>query len=249
MDDQPVTDFAGVPVGVVLVLAVVVAVGALVQSVVGLGLGLLGAPVVALLEPSLTPTLMLWMAVPLSVFVLAAEWSHVNWWATAWALSARVPGTALGVWLVAAFSDRALGLAVAVMVLLAVVLAYRVVEVRFTPGRLFLAGFAAGTSGTATSIGGPPMAIMFAHRPAQETRASLAVFFLGGTLLSLALFAATDQMPAASLWLMLLFLPLVVGGFLVGKAVRGRIPSDAFRRVVLAVCATSAVVLMARSVL
>ena len=244
-----VSDVAGVPVEVVLALAVVVALGAFVQSVVGLGLGLLGAPVVALLEPSLTPTLMLWLSVPLSVFVLVAEWRHVNWWATAWALPARVPGTVLGVWLVAVVSDRALAVVVALMVLVAVVLAYRVVEVRFTPARLFLAGLAAGTSGTATSIGGPPMAIMFAHRPPQETRASLGVFFLVGTLFSLGLFAATGQMPATSLWLTLLYLPLVVGAFVVGVAVRGRIPATAFRRVVLAVCAGSAVVLLVRSLL
>lgn len=244
-----VTDVVGVPLGVVLVLAVVVVVGAFVQSVVGLGLGLLGAPVVALLEPSLTPTLLLWLAVPLSLFVLVAEWRHVNWWATAWALPARLPGTVLGVWLVAAFSDRALGVVVALMVLAAVVLAHWVVEVRLTPARLFLAGLAAGTAGTATSVGGPPMAVLFSHRPPQETRATLAVFFFVGTLLSVGLFAATGEMPAASLWLGLLFLPLVVGGFAVGAAVRGRVPREGFRRVVLGVCAASAAVLLVRSLL
>ena len=243
----PVTDIAGVPLGVVLVLAVVVALGAFVQSVAGLGLGLLGAPFVALLAPELTPTLLLWLAVPLSLSVLVAEWEHVNWWATKWALPARIPGTALGVWLVSIFSDRALGIAVAVMVLVAVVLAVRVVELRFTPARLFLAGLAAGTSGTATSIGGPPMAILFAHRSPQETRATLSMFFFVGTVLSVALFAATDQLPAPSLWLSLVFLPLVVGGFVVGVKVRRHVPRETFRRVVLAVCASSAVLLLVRS--
>lgn len=245
----PMSDIAGVPLDVVLVLAVVVAFGAFVQSVVGLGLGLLGAPFVALLQPALAPTLMLWLAVPLSLFVLVAEWRHVNWWAIRWALPARVPGTVLGVWLVAVFSDRALGIAVAVMVLVAVAFAFRVVEVRFTPTRLFVAGFAAGASGTATSIGGPPIAILFAHRSPQETRATLAVFFFVGTVLSLAVFEATDQMPAASMWLALCFLPIVVGSFLVGLTARDRIPREAFRRVVLAVCAGSAVLLLARSLL
>ncbi len=243
------SDIAGVPLDVVIVLAVVIAFGAFVQSVVGLGLGLLGAPFVALLQPSLAPTLMLWLAVPLSLFVLLAEWRHVNWWAIRWALPARIPGTALGVWLVALVSDRVLGIAVGVMVLVAVALAVRVVEVRFTPARLFLAGFAAGTSGTATSIGGPPMAILFAHRSPQETRATLSVFFFVGTVLSVALFAATDQMPAASLWLAVCFLPIVVASFVVGLKARGRIPREAFRRVVLVVCAGSAVLLLARSLL
>ncbi len=247
--NDAMSEIAGVPLDVVLVLAVVIAFGAFVQSVAGLGLGLLGAPFVVLLQPALAPTLMLWLAVPLSLFVLVAEWRHVNWWAIKWSLPARIPGTVLGVWLVALFSDRAIGIAIAVMVLLAVVLAVRVVELRFTPARLFLAGFAAGTSGTATSIGGPPMAILFAHRSPQETRATLSVFFFVGTVLSVALFAATDQMPAASLWLTASFLPIVVGSFVLGLKARDRIPREAFRRVVLVVCAVSAVALLARSLL
>ncbi|WP_426244372.1 TSUP family transporter [Nocardioides sp. LHG3406-4] len=240
-------DIAGVSLGVVIALAVVVALGAFVQSVAGLGLGLLGAPVVALLAPSLMPTLLLWLAVPMSLFVLVAEWRHVNWWATAWALPARVPGTVLGVWLVTVFTDRVLGIVVAVMVLVAVALAYRVVEVRFTPARLFLVGFAAGTSGTATSIGGPPMAILFAHRSPQESRATLSMFFFAGTAMSVALFSATGEMPAASVWLTLWFMPILVGSFLVGLKVRGRIPREGFRRLVLVVCTASALFLLARS--
>ena len=246
---DPSTGIAGVPVGVVLALVVVVAVGSFVQSVVGLGLGLLGAPVVALLEPSLTPTLLLGLALPLSLFVVVAEWRHVNWWATAWALPARVPGTAIGVWLVATFSDRALGLTVAVSVLVAVALACAVVEVPFTPPWIFAAGLAAGTSGTATSIGGPPMAILFSGRSPQETRSTIGVFFFVGTALSLVGFALTDELPEASVRLTVLLLPIVVGAFLLGRAVRDRVPREAFRRVVLAVCAASALALLVRSLL
>jgi hypothetical protein len=47
---------------VVAVLAATLVVGATVQGLVGLGLGLVAAPVTMLLEPSLMPDLLLWLA-------------------------------------------------------------------------------------------------------------------------------------------------------------------------------------------
>ena len=49
--------------GVVLaILAVAITTGALVQGTLGLGLGLVAAPVVTLVDASLMPELMLWLA-------------------------------------------------------------------------------------------------------------------------------------------------------------------------------------------
>ena len=232
-----------------LTVALALLAGATVQSLVGLGLGLVAAPVVTLVEPGLMPDVMLWLACGYPALTLATDRADIDWGGLAWSLPMRVLGTAAGVAAVAVLSTRFLGVVVGVMVLVASVLTWRTVRVPLTRPSLLVAGLVSGFAGTATSIGGPPMAIMFAHRPPQETRASLGVFFLVGTLFSLGLFAATGQMPATSLWLTLLYLPLVVGAFVVGVAVRGRIPATAFRRVVLAVCAGSAVVLLVRSLL
>ena len=48
-----------------------------------------------------------------------------------------------------------------------------------------MAGFASGITGTATSIGGPPIAIVYQHRPAREIRTTMAVYFLVGAGISL----------------------------------------------------------------
>src|SRR5689334_16014074 len=113
-----------------LVVGGLVLVGAVVQTMVGLGLNLVTAPVLALLEPGLVPELPLALAVVLPAVTLAQDHRLIDWRGLAWTLPARVPGTVLGVLLLGWFSDRALGLSVAVMVLVAVALSVRAVEVR-----------------------------------------------------------------------------------------------------------------------
>ena len=97
----------GVSATVVAVLATVLVLGATVQGLVGLGLGLVAAPVVTLLEPSLMPELMLVLAALLPFFTLVGSHEAIDWRGLAWVLPARVPGTAVGVLLLALLSDRA----------------------------------------------------------------------------------------------------------------------------------------------
>ena len=66
--------------------------GAFVQAVVGLGMGLVAAPVVGILAPALVPALPLWLALLISGLMLARERAHIDWRSLAWALPGRVPG-------------------------------------------------------------------------------------------------------------------------------------------------------------
>ncbi len=214
---------------------------------VGLGVGLVTAPIVAVLEPTLMPTLPLWFGLFVSGLSLAGERSHVDWHAIGWSLPARIPGTALGVWLVVLFTPRELGIALALMVLVAVGLSVRAIDVPVNRSTLLTAGFSSGVAGTATSIGGPPIALLFQHRRPSEVRATLAVFFFVGTLLSLSGLALSGAVPLVSLVVGVGVLPFLVGGIWVGTRLRDRLPRERFRHAVLAVCAVSAVVLIAKS--
>lgn len=240
---------AGVPLWAVLVIAVIVLVGSFVQASVGLGLGMLGAPLIALVDPSLVPTMLLLLVVPLSGAVVLADWRHIDWRVIGWALPARLPGTFLGVWLATAVGARGLGLLVAAMVLASVWFAFHTVEVRQTPLTLFAAGLAAGTTGTAVAVGGPPMAIVTAHRPPREVRVTLSLFFVVGSVFSVAVFAWEGALPQASLVLGLLYLPLVALAYPLGSWANRRVPRETFRRGVLVLCAVSALGLLVKSLL
>jgi uncharacterized protein len=228
-------------------IAVAVAVGAAVQGAVGLGLGLVSAPVTALVAPSLMPGVPLWLAAGLTTATLARERHDIDWAGLTWAIPARAAGTVLGVAVVTWVADRTLGMAVGVMVLVAVVLSVRTIEVPITRGSLVTAGFVAGTTGTATSIAGPPVALLYQHRPGRQVRSTLAVFFLVGVMLSLAGLAIGGVLTLRELEVALTMAPPLLLGFAVAGPLRSRVDAGYTRSAVLAVCAASAVVLLLRS--
>ncbi len=230
-------------------LAATLVVGAAVQGLVGLGLGLVAAPVTMLLEPRLMPGLLLWLAMLLPLVTLVREHHDIDWRGLAWAGSARVPGTVAGVWLLHVFSVRALGVAVGVMVLLSVLVTARAVVVPVTRASLVGAGLASGVTGTATSIGGPPMALLLQHRHPAQIRSTLGVYFVLGAGLSLAGLGATGGLDRGTFLLAMLMVPCLVLGFLVSRAVHRRVPAHRVRAGVLVVCGASAVVLLLRSLL
>lgn len=234
---------------VVALLVLVVVVGATVQGIVGLGLNLVSAPVVTMLAPTLMPELPLVLAVVLPFFTLAREREDIDWGGLGWVLSARVPGTALGLLFLSLLSDRAVAVAVALMVLLAVLLTLRSVEVPVRPATLGTAGLLSGLAGTATSIGGPPVAILYQHRPAEQIRATLAVMFTVGAGMSLVGIWLSGRFDAAVLPLAVVLVPCLFLGAWAGSRLRGAVPESGIRYAVLAVCAGSAVVLLVRSLL
>lgn len=237
----------GVPIWALLVIAVALFVGTTVQGLVGLGLGLVGAPIATLVAPELMPGLLLCTAVVLPVLQLAANREEIDWRGLAWALPARIPGTVLGVWLVSIFTERQLSVAVGVMVLLAVLLTWHTVTVPIGPGTLVGAGIISGVTSTATSIGGPPIAILYQHRSPVQIRSTLAVYFALGAVISLAGLGLSGQLEAREIWLAGLFLPCLLGGLWLSRRVDRRVPATRIRNLMLLVCAASALVLLVRS--
>jgi uncharacterized protein len=239
----------GLSLGVVATLAAALAVGAAVQGTIGLGLGLVAAPVTALVAPHAVPEMLLWLAMAMAAGTLAHERHGVDWAGLVWALPARVVGTALGVLTVAALSPREIGIAVAVMVLVTVALTARTVELPINRVTLPTAGLVSGVSGTATSIGGPPLALLYQHRPPRVVRPTLAVYFVIGAAMSLVGLALGGELHARFFWLSLALSPALLVGFGVAVPLRTRLPVPVVRRAILVVCAASALVLLVRSLL
>lgn len=145
---------------ILLLAGLSIVVAAFVQGTLGLGLSLIAAPVVALLDPTLMPGGMLVLGMVMPAMTLAHEWRHVAWRQAGWLTGARVVTTPLGVLLLAWLPTSAIGGVVGCGVLLAVVLTAWRLEVRATRTNLMIAGAVAGVSATAASIGGPPAAVV-----------------------------------------------------------------------------------------
>ena len=98
------------PTTVLLAAALAVVLGGLIQSGVGLGLGIVASPVVTLLDPALMPGSMLVAGAALPALILARGARHTDWPGVSWALAGRLAGTAAGIWGVAVVPGRALGI-------------------------------------------------------------------------------------------------------------------------------------------
>ncbi len=237
----------GVSTDVFLVLVLVVLIGATMQGLVGLGLNLVSAPVITLVEPSLMPELPLVLAVLLPFFTLVRSHEEIDWRGLAWVLPARVPGVALGVLFLALFSDQAVAIAVAVMVLLAVLLSLAPLKVPVSRGTLSFAGVVSGLAGTATSIGGPPVALLYQHRTPQQIRSTLAVLFTVGAGMSLVGIWLSGHLDTDAWPLVVVLTPCLLVGAWAGVRLQPVLADRHVRYAVLAICAASALLLLVRS--
>lgn len=237
----------GIEVWVAVVLAATLTVGATVQGLVGLGLGLVAAPVTTLLAPELMPELLLWLAFLLPMVTLLHDHLQIDWRGLGWGLSARAPGTVVGVVFVGWFSTREMGMAVGSMVLVSVLLTIRAVRPPVNRGTLVTAGFISGVTGTATSIGGPPMALLYQHRDPAQIRSTLAVYFLVGAGFSLAGLGFAGALDVRTALLALTMVPCLFVGFGASRLLHRVVPAEHIRTGVLLVCGLSAVVLLVKS--
>jgi uncharacterized protein len=202
-----------------------------------------------LLAPWTMPGSLIMLALVLPAVTLVHDHHDIDWPGLNWSLPSRLVGTGIGVWVVAVFTHRQLGIAVGAIVLFMVLITWRVVEVPITKVTLSTAGFIGGITGTATSIGGPPYALLYQHRPAQQIRTTMAVYFLIGAGLSLAGLLLTGDLTAAQLRAAVELAPAMLLGALAGAVSRQWLPASLVRPALLVVSGASALVLLVRSLL
>ncbi len=168
-----------------VLLCVVVMLGTMLQVSIGFGLGMIAAPVIAMVDPSLVPVVNLVLACFVTSAVLVQDGAHLDVRGAGWALTGRVPGVIAGAALVAFLPAQSLALMVAGMVFLGVVASVWGFRPRPTRRAVVVAGATSGLFGTATSIGGPPMAMVWAQFAGARLRSTMGAFFLVGSLMSL----------------------------------------------------------------
>jgi uncharacterized membrane protein YfcA len=221
--------------------------GAIVQGSVGLGVGLVATPIVTMLFPSLMPGSILVIALALPVATLVQEVRHVEVRGLGWAFAGRLAGTPAGAWLVATAPDRVLGVVIGAVVLAALAVTTWTREVPRNRRTLAVAGAISGTTATASGIGGPPMALLYQRESGPRVRATLAVFFIAGALLSLGTLGAAGRLPARQVTAGLALLPFVYAGFFAAGPLRRYLDAGRLRLALLIVVGTSATVLIVRN--
>ncbi|WP_329376578.1 sulfite exporter TauE/SafE family protein [Streptomyces sp. NBC_01351] len=227
-----------------VILALVVAAAAFVQGTSGLGFALIVAPVAGLLQPALLPVFVLASMIPLNAYVAWRERHALDLRGAGWITVARLVATPGGLVLLWAVPEARLGVVVGVATVLAA--AVSLAAPTFVPGRAAYlgAGLVTGLTETATGVGGPPLALVYQHRPPAELRSTVAVCFLVGEVVSLALLLGTGQGSPAQVGWAALFLPALAVGAWLSRLAHRRVDAARMRPLVLLFALVSGVVLI-----
>jgi uncharacterized membrane protein YfcA len=171
--------------GAWILASLIIVAACVVQGSIGIGLGLLGAPLLVLIEPRLLPGPLLFCSLILTTLVTYRDWHGVRFADLGWALPGRLLGTAVALVVLRAVAPDRIGLFVGIAVLAGVTITASGFHLPLRPGTLFGAGTLAGFFGTTTSVGGPPMALVYQREPGPRIRGTLSAFFVVGVIVSL----------------------------------------------------------------
>ncbi len=238
------------PVSIVelAVALVVVAVGALIQGSIGVGLGILTVPILSLIDPIMAPVPTLLLAVPLAISMAWRERTDIHGRSVIWLLLGRFPGAFLGLGLLALATQRTLDILIAASVLVAVAILSTGVKMPRTSLTEFATGITAGVMGMVASMGGPPAALLFKDERGPTVRSTLALFFSFGLVVTVIARIIGGKITGDDVLLGALLFPGLVAGYIASSRLRGRMDAMALRPAILAISSLAAIGLLVRAV-
>lgn len=213
----------------IVFLAVAVLAGAFLQGATGIGFAMLVAPLAGLVDPGFVPVAILIWMLPLNAFVAWRERHRIDLRGAGWITIARVLATPLGIGLLALIPPSGLGYLIGGSTILAALVSLLAPAFTPSPAAFLAAGALTGLSETATGVGGPPLALVYQHRPAAEMRATVALCFLVGEVISLIGLAISGRFFGSGLTTSLWLLPAVVIGVWLSSLVHRRVGGRGLR--------------------
>ena len=246
----PRTRVVSVSWGIYAGVFVVVVAGSTVQSSVGMGHGLIAAPLLRLLHPELLPGPIVMAGLFVSIGLAARNSRRADLVEVAPALVGRLVGIGVAIGLLATLSERGLTIVIGSIVLTIVALRLYGFEVARSTRSLAVAGVASGVGGAIAALGGAPMGLLYEQdTSAREFRGPMGAFMTVGstiTIVSLVVFGELDG-DAALLGLSLL--PPVMVGWVLARWVTPFVDRGFLRPAVFVLSASAAIVLIVGALL
>jgi hypothetical protein len=232
------------PVFAIAFLVVIAAAAA--QSAIGIGFGIVAAPILAVVDPVLVPGAVLVLAVLTSLIVAVRDRANFSLGNLGYALAGRILFSVLGGLTASLLSPEAFLLVFGALILAAVGLSLTGLRVAPTRRNLFLAGCASGYMGTITSVGTPPMAIVYQYAPGAEVRANMSAFLTVGGFISILSLAGFGAFGIGDLLLSLKLIPAMLIGYWLSPFLQRYTDRGWMRPAMLGLCMAAAALLLAR---
>lgn len=230
------------PAATLLVALVVTTIGAVLQGSVGFGMAVVAAPILLAVAPDFVPGSLMVAAMVLSVMVMLRERHAIVGGEVLVSSLARFATSVPTAYMVSLVDEQTFAIVFSVAVLSVVAISFAGFSVPFNTTNLAIASGISGISNTISSIGGPPMAIMYQSQRGDHIRATLAAIFAIGSLISILSLAAVGEFGTRDLVLGLCLTPGLGLGFAISRHTTRRIDGAALRPLVLGVAGAAAVI-------
>lgn len=223
--------------------------GAVLQGSVGFGLGLIGVPLLVLIDPVFVPGPLLLGAFLLNLLISRREQTGIDLTGVRWAIPGRILGAILGSLMLSYFPRGHISVLFGGMVLLAV--GITIAGLKFPPTRqnVLVAGTFSGFMGTTSAIGGAPMALVFQKQKGSRIRGTLSVIFAIGTVISMVSLLIIGRFGIRELKAASLLFPGIVVGFCLSRHTSRILDRGLIRAAVLITAALSGMFVVLKNLL
>jgi uncharacterized membrane protein YfcA len=229
--------------------AVAAVAGAAVQGAIGFGYALVVVPALLLVAPSAVPVAPLVVATPMVIFQSFAERRALDVSGFGRMTAGRVPGTAIGAWVLSQVGSAFVAGAAGAL-LLSAVAASAIRGVRSTSRQLeVVAGFFSGIAGTVGAVGGPYLALAYADRPGPELRATISLAFAVGVVFSLFAIGLAGEIEREPVQLGVVLVPATFVGLFAGRRLTRHLDGGWLRPAVLAFAGAAGAFALLRALL
>ena len=240
--------------GTLVFCVLAVLAGAYLKGYTGFGASMLWVTSLSLVLPPLgVVPMVLMFEVVTSIVMLPQIWNDIRWKSILTLLIGVWIATPLGIYGLSHLPADPIRIGLAVVVFIAAILILRGFALKREPGRAATLGVGAmaGVLNGSMGIVGPPVILFYFSSPIGVVagRASIVAFFIGTDAVGAAMFASQGLIGSEVLWRMLVFLPVLVIGVLVGH--RGFVKTDVetFKRVALFVLMALSAALVVRALI
>ena len=156
-----------------LVVCIIMTIGAIVHGSIGFGLALVVVPVLILINPIMVPGPVIFSVLILSIMISYKNRDFIDLSGLKLAIIGRVPGAIVGATVIAVLPTTILSVTLGGIVIIAVIMSVIGFSVQPTGLNLFFTGVLSGFMSSTTSMGGPPMAMIYQHETAKRLRGTL----------------------------------------------------------------------------
>jgi uncharacterized membrane protein YfcA len=222
-------------------------VGAAIQGNVGIGFAVLAAPMLLVINPAFVPGPVVLAAMLLVILMAVRERRDVIGRDVRLAIAGRLVGTLPGAYAISMLPRSAYELLFAVLVMLGSVLSALGWHVAPTRRNVTIASVISGFMSVVSSVGGPPMALVYQNEEGPRIRSTISAIFTIGGFITLGGLWWARRFGAVEVLLGMLLMPGVVIGFSISRYTTAWFDRKRIKPAVLAISSLSALVVMLRA--